>query len=265
MLSTSVYRHLSELMSQVHHVVDGVNARVASDEIDLRTATAKQAASKLKNMISHETAQSLRDGDPFGSLAKHLSWLSKFYREGKHDRYEPDIRDVLDRDLPGILGLVERWASDFIDPRLEAAISESWNAQQYASVVQDAFICLEHILRDIGDIEPSRGMSGDRLVTAVLGPNSSRRADALSDSYIGQLTSGEINGAYFLIKGAFLLLRNSVAHRKINYTANEAEEIVHLINLCLRLLRTKRLIIPFGVDLAIPISPEARARLLDLD
>lgn len=236
MLSATVYRQLSELISQVHQVLDGVNAGAENDEIDLRADAAARTADELKKMISYKAAVPFR-GEPFGQLARHLGWLCRYYREEKPDRYASDIRDIRDRDLPGIMTLVERWASSFLDPNLEAAVTESWQAQRYTSVVQDAFIYLERVLRELGGVDPSQGLSGDRLIAKVLGPNGSAREDLASDTFMGQLTGGEIEGLHQLVRGAFLLLRNSAAHRQINYTANEAEDVVHLVNMCLRLLR----------------------------
>ena len=239
MLSTSVYRQLSKLISQVHQVLDGVNAEVESDELELRADAAERTAGELKKLISHKAAGPFRE-DSFSKLARHLGWLCRYYREEKPDRYAGDIRDIRDTDLPGVMALVERWSSDFLDPDLEVAIAESWNAHRYKSAMQDAFIYFERVLRERGGIDPSQGLSGDRLVTKVLGPNGSARVNTSSDTFMGQLTGGEVEGFYQLTRGAFLLLRNGAAHREMNYTANEAEDVIHLVNLCLRLLRTER-------------------------
>lgn len=201
MLSASVYRQLSELVSQVHQVLDGVNAGAESDEIDLRADAAARTADQLRKMISHKTADPFRGG-PFCQLDRHLGWLCRYYREEKPDRYASDIRDIRDRDLPGIMTLVERWASGFLDPNLEAAITQSWDAQRYTGVVQDAFIYLERVLRELGGVDPSQGLAGDRLVAKVLGPNGSARADLASDTFMGQLTGGEVEGLHQLTRGA---------------------------------------------------------------
>lgn len=230
MLSLSVYRQLSELISQVHQLIESVHSEAASTEIDLRVQAAQTTLDDLRQMIGSEQNR------PFGDLARHLYWLNRFYREGRPDRYASDIRDIRDRDLPGVIRMVEKWGSDLLDPRLATAISESWGAQRYASAVRDAFICLETILRDLGQVEPSHGLSGDRLITSLLGSNSQARVELPAASFMGPLTDGEANGFYHLVKGAFLLFRNAAAHRPIACTASEAEDIVHLVNLCLRLL-----------------------------
>jgi Protein of unknown function (Hypoth_ymh) len=235
-LSVSVYRQLSELISQVHQVLDGVDAGISSSEVDLRAAAARQTSDQLKRMISYKAGQPFDRGGAFGDLARHLAWLCRYYSEEKPDKYATDVSDIRHRDLPGIVWLVERWATGFLDPQLETAVAESWEAQRYASVVQDAFIYLEQLLRNLGSVTPSQGLSGAKLVTKVLGPGSPTRVDLLSHSFMGQMTNGEMEGAFYLVKGAFLLLRNSAAHRKVPYTASEAEDVIHLVNLCVRLL-----------------------------
>lgn len=85
-------------------------------------------------------------------------------------------------------------------------------------------------------IEYPSGLSGERLVASVLDPNGSDRIALPSDGFLGELTSGERSGFHHLVRGAFLLIRNATAHRPIAYTQSEAEDIVHLVNVCLRLL-----------------------------
>jgi hypothetical protein len=237
MLSLSVYRQLSELISQVHQLIEGVHSEAASSEIDLRADATRRTLEGLRQMIGSEPARPFRR-TPFGDLSQHLHWLARYYAEGKPDSYAPDVRDIRDRDLPGVIRAVEKWGSDLFDARLAAAISASWEAQRYASAVRDAFICLENVLRDLGEVEPSHGLSGDRLVTRVLAPTSEARIELPADTFMGPLTSGEATGVYNLVKGAFLLFRNAAAHRPIACTASEAEDMVHLVNLCLRLMPT---------------------------
>ena len=184
MLSLSVYRQLSELISQVHQLMESVHSEAAGSEVDLRADATRRTLEDLRQMIGAETP-GLFTRSPFGALSQHLYWLCRYYREGKPDRYAPDIRDIRDRDLPGVIRAVEKWGSDFLDPRLAAAISASWEAQRYANAVRDAFICLENILRDLGEVEPSHGDSGDRLVTSVLGPTSDARIELQIPSWAG--------------------------------------------------------------------------------
>jgi hypothetical protein len=60
---------------------------------------------------------------------------------------------------------------------------------------------------------------------------------------MGHLTRGELGGVYDYVKGAFLLFRNATAHRPIPYTVAEAEDIVHVVNLCLRMLPTRSAVV----------------------
>lgn len=59
---------------------------------------------------------------------------------------------------------------------------------------------------------------------------------------MGHLTRGGLEGVYRHVKGAFLPFRNATAHRPILYTAAEAEDIIHVVDLCLRMLPARRAI-----------------------
>ena len=158
------------------------------------------------------------------------------HREGRPDLFAPDIADIRERDLPRLMAAVEFWGRQLLDAGLVAAITDSWVAQHFGSAVRDAFIYLEDVLRDKGEIGSEAGLSGDRLVTSLLSRSSPRALTLSSDGFMGQLTTGETEGAYSFVKGAFLLFRNATAHRSILYSAAEAEGIIHVVNLCLLLV-----------------------------
>ena len=94
MLSLSVHRQLSDLLSQVHQLIESVHSAVASTEVDLRADATRRILVDLEQMTGAEQNRS------FGDLARHPYWLNRFYREGKPDRYASDISDIRDRDLP---------------------------------------------------------------------------------------------------------------------------------------------------------------------
>lgn len=234
MLSITVYRQLSNLVSQVHVLLARIEADTPADEVALRVEAIRTVLNDLQENVSAGPRGA------FNSLARHLYWLQRYHREQKPDRYTPDIADIRERDLPGVIAAVESWGRQFLDPDLVKAISASWEAQHFGSAVRDAFIYLEDVLRGVGNVDPSTGLTGDRLVTQVLGPSSSSRITLPTDGFMGRLTRGELEGVYNYVKGAFLLFRNATAHRPIPYTAAEAEDIVHVVNLCLRMLPTRR-------------------------
>lgn len=102
-------------------------------------------------------------------------------------------------------------------------------------MIRDAFIHLETAIRSAGHVDPSRGLSGDKLVTTVLDPNSKTHVELAQDTFLA-LTRGEAVGYFNLVRGAFLLFRNSAAHRSIGATPGQAEDVVRLVNLCLLFL-----------------------------
>jgi hypothetical protein len=232
-LSISIYRQLSSLVSQIHVLLARVEADAPIDEVALRVAAIRHVLDDLQENVSAGPTGA------FNSLARHLHWLQRYHREQKPDRYAPDIADIRERDLPAIIAAVEFWGRQILDAGLVEAIAASWEAQHFGSAVRDAFIYLEDMLREAGNVDPATGLSGDRLVTRVLGPSSSSAITLPTDGFMGHLTRGELEGVYQYVKGAFLLFRNATAHRPIPYTAAEAEDIIHVVNLCLRMLPTR--------------------------
>lgn len=43
-----------------------------------------------------------------------------------------------------------------------------------------------------------------------------------------------MTGMEHVMRGAFLLYRNATAHREIAYTARDAEDVLRVVNQCLR-------------------------------
>src|SRR5713101_4783283 len=68
------------------------------------------------------TAGDLGPTGPFNSLARHLHWLQRYHREQKPERYAPDIVDIRERDLPGVIAAVESWGRQILDAGLVEAI-----------------------------------------------------------------------------------------------------------------------------------------------
>lgn len=230
MLSLALHRQLLGVVANVHELIDRVQSDATTEEVELRVAAVRETLDVLQEMIGAGPTGS------FDSMVRHLHFLLYYHRAAQPESYASDMDDLRERDLPGVIRAVEEWGTQLLDPRLVAATKTSWDGQHYGNAVRDAFICLEDALREAGGVDPGRGLSGDRLVTSVLGPSANLESPLRSDSFLGQLTSGESTGVYYLFKGAFLGLRNATAHRAIPYTATEAEDVVHLVNLCLRLL-----------------------------
>ncbi|MGH9070325.1 MAG: hypothetical protein ACRDX8_03930 [Acidimicrobiales bacterium] len=139
----------------------------------------------------------------FNSLSRHLHWLLRYHGEGKPEGYASDISDLRERDLPGVVASIEAWAGRLLDLGLLQSISPSWEAGHYGSAVRDAFIYLEDVCRDVGGIDPARGLSGDRLVTSLIAPSSRTSLRLPDDGFMGELTGGEREGAYNLLKAHF--------------------------------------------------------------
>jgi uncharacterized protein (TIGR02391 family) len=230
MLSLSTYHQLATLMSDVYGVIERVQSGAAIEEIELRVQSARRTLDLLQAAIGADPTKG------FDALARHLHFLLYYHKQGDPTGYASDIEDMRERDLPAILKAIEGNSATALDPGLAGAIGPSWEAQHYSNAVRDAFIHLETVLREAGNVAPDKGLSGVQLATAVLGPKSPTRITLSSVTALGPLTSGEADGAYNLVKGAFQVYRNATAHRVTRFTSGDAEDVVRLVNLCLQLL-----------------------------
>ena len=230
-MTVPAFRQLATLLTDVYQLIDRVQAGAESEEVELRVTSARAELDMLQATIGVGPTGS------FDNLARHLAFVLHYHRKGQPQGYASDLADLRERDLPGVIHAVEEWATSALDPGLVQAIGPSWEAQHYGNAVRDAFIYLEALLRETGKVDPTQGMSSDRLVTTLLGPASGGRIKLSGDSFLGHLTGGETEGAYNFVKGAFLLFRNATAHRLISYTSAEAEDVIRVVNLCIRLLR----------------------------
>ncbi len=223
-----VQKQLAHLVAHVHELLSRVRAEAPIEELRLRVSDAIEALDTVQTIIGASPTGA------FYSTARHIHWLIYWYERGKHHNYESDVIDLYVSDLPGVVAAVETWLEEQVDPRLLGAVQKSWEAQHYGNAVRDAFICLEEALRTAAELGESRGLSGDRLVTAAFATGGRLVDKVPSDGFMGQLTAGEIKGLEHLIRGAFLLFRNATAHRNITYSAGEAEGVINVVNHCLR-------------------------------
>lgn len=225
------HEQLSKLIADVYELIRRVQARAAAEEVRVRVDTARQTLDELGEAIGAGASGA------FGTLARHLHFLNYWYQQDKPDSYAPDLVDIAERDLPGIAAAVGTWSRGGLDAELVAAVATSWNSRHYAGAVRDGFIHLESVLREAGRIESARGLSGEKLIEEVLGKKGPSQLPLSADGPFGELTSGERVGFYHLVRGAFLLARNATAHRPIDYNRHEAEDLIHLVNLCLRVVQ----------------------------
>jgi len=150
-LSLAVHRQLLSLTSQISALFERLDAGAPTDEITLRVAGVRDVLDDL------QTITGIGPTGSFNTLARHLHWLLRRHGEGKPDLYAPDLSDIRERDLPGVVASVEAWGRQLLDPGLVAAIAASWEAQHYGSAVRDAFIYLEDVLRELGGVDPDSG------------------------------------------------------------------------------------------------------------
>lgn len=174
-------------------------------------------------------------GAEFHGLRRHLSWLERRHREGNPAAADGDIIDLREHDLPEVVDVVVNWSAGIMDAELVATISDSWRAQRYDAAVREAFVLTESRIRALAGVAPNEGVTGRRLVARLL-PGNGPSERWTNEGLLGRLTDAEQGGARELLNGAVSLFRNATAHRETAYTRNEAEDVLHLVNLCLRML-----------------------------
>lgn len=228
MLNISVYKSISQLSSQLRDLVGRVREQAPVEDINLHIAAVRQTLTAVQETIGANSV------DAFGSFSQHLNWLIYWYKQNTPSRYESDLNDLQGRDLAGVIQAVDSWAQSLLDCRLRDAIQGSWRSRQHENAVRDSFICLEEALRTAGQIDPSNRLSGDKLVSTVFSSSNPYMRSFPSDGFMGNLSAGEMTGLQHIVRGSFLLVRNATAHRPIAYSADEAENIVQLVNFCLR-------------------------------
>jgi hypothetical protein len=222
---------LSRLVADVYELIRRVQGGASKEEIHLRVESTRQELDDLAETIGAGASGG------FGTLGRHLYFLDYWYQRDKPQSYASDLVDMTERDVPAVIGAVGAWVESGLDPGLVAAVATSWKARHYAGAVRDAFIYLESFLRERGSIDPTRGLSGDRLIEELLGPNTGTPLALPVEGPFGALTAGERAGVHHLFRGAFLLARNATAHKPLEYTREQAEDLLHLANLCLRLIQ----------------------------
>jgi hypothetical protein len=225
------HEQLARLLADVYELIRRVQSHAPPEEVRVRVDAAREQLDELGETIGAGAS------GPFATLSRHLYFLNYWYQRREPDKCAPDVVDMTERDLPGVVAAVSVWARGSLNSGLEDAIAPSWSSRHYAGAVRDAFIYLENVLRENGGIDPTRGLSGEKLIEELLGGNSANPLQLAADGPFGALTGGERAGAYYLLRGAFLLARNSTAHRPLDYTRHEAEDLVRLVNLCLSVVQ----------------------------
>jgi len=225
-LSFKVYRDLTALIASVEGVTAAAEERVAASEIELRVAATLAIADRLEAIV--ETR--------FVGLRRHLGWLLYRHREGRPDLADGDITDLRKHDLPDVMEAIETWSARLLDPGLEAVVGELWNNQQYDAAVRAGFVYVEERMRSLAGVEPNEGVVGRKLVHRLLPINGEMPGEWTDRGLLGHLTDNEKSGARELLSGALVLFRNATAHRQVAYTREEADDVLHLVSLSLRLL-----------------------------
>jgi len=221
-LSLEVHKELAALIGTVNALTVAATERAPVTEIELRVTAARESASRLERAT----------GCSFEKLRQHLYWLERRHREGSPSLSDGDVADLLRQDLPLAVEAVTTWATALIDKQLVAAITRTWQAQDYDGAVRDAFNELEKRMK----ARTSGTLFGRKLVDRILDPERNPPPVISEMGFMGPLEAAERRGAYELIRGSIGLFRNATAHRAVPYTREQASDVIHLVNICLRLV-----------------------------
>jgi hypothetical protein len=225
-LSFEVHRDLTALIASVEGVAAAAEERVAASEIELRVAATLEIADRLEAIV--ETR--------FAKLRRHLWFLRLRHHEGKPHLADGDITDLRKHDLPAVVEAVETWSARLLDPGLAAVVGDLWKNQQYDAAVRAGFVYVEERMRALAAVEPADGVVGRRLVHRLLPVKGEMPGEWTDRGLLGHLTENEESGARDLLSGALVLFRNATAHRQVGYAREEADDVLHLVSLSLRLL-----------------------------
>jgi len=229
-LSLEVHRELAALVGAINRVIAAATERVPIEELELRIAAARTSERKLEAMT----------GSTFGLMGRHLGFLERNHRRGHPESSDGDIADLRDRDLPAAVEAVTKWTERLLDPGLVAAIARTWEAQDYDGVVRDAFNELEARMKPLATTNAGEQLFGRRLVNRLFDPAQLPAMMLGEQGFMGQLAPNQLAAAREFVGGAFGLFRNTTAHRAMPYARDEAADVVHLVNLCLRLVEKMR-------------------------
>lgn len=223
MLSVEVHKELATLVAAVNRLTVAATDRAPFAEIELRVTAVRDSEARLKRATG---------ATAFGNLGRHVAWLEKRHREGSPALADGDVRDLLHHDLPEAVAVVEKWAAQILDEQLVAAITQTWEAQDYDGAIRDAFNELERRMNALtGETD-----FGRRLVDSLLDPNRNPPPVISDEGFMGPLGAGERVGAHELVRGSVGLFRNATAHRALPYSREEASDVIHLVNVCLRIV-----------------------------
>ena len=223
MLSLEVHKELAALIAGVNRLTAAATDRAPFAEIELRVAAVRESEARLKRATG---------ATAFGNLGRHVAWLEKNHREGSPASSDGDVTDLLHHDLPQAVAVVEKWAAQVLDEQLVAAITQTWEAQDYDGAIRDAFNELERRMKAL-----TGGTDfGRRLVDRLLDPKRNPAPVISNEGFMGPLGAGERAGAHELVRGSVGLFRNATAHRAVSYSREEASDVIHLVNVCLRIV-----------------------------
>jgi len=190
-------------------------------------ADCQNLASKCHHLLSLLPAE-IRDET---KLKRHIAWMEKWLRDGKIYNCKSDIDDICERDLDELELLFKEWLKkgEYYDKELNRSVGELIDKLEFDSAIRKSFILLTERLRK--KFHLSKNDDGLALVNQIFGTKG-----VLKNS----VDSKELQSMRDLLSGLYGVFRNKYAHGVLEASWTEADAIISIINIVLKILENYR-------------------------
>ncbi len=160
-------------------------------------------------------------------LIQHLKWMQKRLKEDNVSACMSDIEDICERDLDELEMLFMEWLEkgEYYDKELVRSVGKLVDKLEFDSAIRKSFIILTNRLRKKFHLKKNE--DGSTLVNQIFGTNG-----VLKDS----VSQKELQSMRDLLSGLYGVFRNKYAHGVLKTSWIEADAIISIINIVLKML-----------------------------
>lgn len=161
------------------------------------------------------------------SLKRHLFWMEKWLKEDKINKCKSDIKDICETDLDELEILFMEWLEkgEYYDKELVRSVGKLVDKLEFDSAIRKSFIILTNRLRKKFHLKKNE--DGSTLVNQIFGTNG-----VLKNSVCPK----ELQSMRDLLSGLYGVFRNKYAHGVLKTSWIEADAIISIINIVLKML-----------------------------
>lgn len=186
-------------------------------------ADCKNLASMCHHLLSF-LPEEIRDKT---KLKQHIAWMEKWLKDRKIYNCKSDIEDICDRDLDELELLFKEWLKkgEYYDKELVRSVGKLVDKLEFDSAIRKSFIILTNRLRK--KFHFAKNVDGPTLVNQIFGSKG-----ILKDS----VAPKELQSIRDLLSGLYGVFRNKYAHGVLDASWIEADAIISIINIVLKML-----------------------------